>query len=704
MKFSYNWLKEYIPKLPEPKQVADLVTRHAFEVSEIKKQKGDVIFDIDILPNRMPDASSHRGLAQEIAAIMKLNLSAKGGSASGGKSQKSKFNLKKKKLKKNDLEISILDKDTVLRYHGALIKSIKIKPSPKWMQERLGALGIKSINNVVDITNYVMVEYGHPLHAFDYEKIHGRTLTIRKAKADEALETLDGVSHSLSDDILVISDKDRIIDLAGIMGGKNSEMDPKTKTVFLQVATFEPTFVHRASRILKKRTEASLRYSAGIDPNLAGLALERALLLLGELADGTVTGFIDIYPKPVYARHIRFRPEKANQVLGTRIPEKEMTSILQRLSFDVSRKKNAPKELIVKVPSLRRDLELEEDLIEEVGRIYGYDQIEAKRPVGELAPAAIDRHLFFKEKIRDLFRASGFDEVRNYAFIGEKHIADLGPQDRSALIEVENPQSREFSHLRPILLPSLAYAVSEALKFSKDIRYFEVGRVYQWLPVTYRDTPDLERLNLAFAITHAKNQEGSQAFFELKGALDTIFESLGLHDVWYDDVPASPETLTQGVGRFLHPYQFSEIKLGEKKLGIFGMLHPALKKKFNIKDDLSVGEVFLDELIGETEKEKEYRPISKYPAVTRDLAILVPRDVRVVKVLDIIENTGGSLLTDVDLFDMYEGDEIVDGKKNFAFHLIFQSTDRTLKDEEVERVMQNIIKALEENIEWEVRK
>lgn len=703
MKFSYNWLKEYIPKLPKPEKLADLLGRHAFEVNDVRKYKGDVILDIDILPNRMPDASGHIGLAQEISAILGFR------SFQGHPLEESKGipwtwkGSKISKLQESDLTVEILEKDAVLRYHGVLVENITIKPSPKWLCVRLASLGINSINNVVDITNYVMLEQGQPLHAFDYEKIKGRNLIIRKAHNGEVLRTLDGVDNELNGDTLIISDEDRIIDLAGIMGGANSAVDEKTKTIFLQAAAFDPTLIHRASRMLNKRTEASLRYSAGLDPNLTHSALRQALGHIEKIAGGRPKGMIDIYPNPMSPRPILFRPEKANRVLGGDIPQNTMIDIFRRLSFDVIPSKKEKGAFMVTAPTVRRDLVLEEDLIEEVGRIYGYDAIEAKQPVGELIPAVFDRRLFFKEKIRDFFKGAGFDEVRSYSFIGSEEIMRLGARERAHLIEIANPQSRESSHLRPLLTPSLLKAVCQASKFSKTIRYFEIGRIYHW-PGVYRDTTELERPKLAFAVLEKKTSQGSQIFFELKGVMDVIFESLGLHDVWYDDASSSPKILNQGVGRFLHPYRFSEMKLGKKNLGILGALHPDLKAHLDIKGEAAVGELFLDDLIDEVEKEKEYRPISKYPAVIRDLAILVPWNIRVVEVLDVVEGAGGKLLIDVDLFDVYEGSEVGAEKKNFAFHLIFQSPDRTLTDKEVDILMQKVIKELDRHPSWDVRK
>jgi len=705
MKFSYHWLKEYVLGLPRPEKVAELLGTHAFEVCGLRKEKGDVILDIDILPNRMPDASNHMGLAQEISAIANLKLKTEDFSFQGETLEYSKVSpWKTSKLKKSDLKVAILDKDAVPRYHGVLVKNITIKPSPKWLQDRLGVLGINSINNVVDITNYIMAECGQPLHAFDYQKIQGRTLTVRMSKKGETLKTLDGMDNELPDGVLIIDDAKRTIDLAGIMGCANSAVDENTKTIFLQAANFDPALIHRASRLLNKRTEASIRYAAGIDPNLSRAALKKALALLEKFAGGESVGFIDIYPKPVYPHSILFSSEKANSVLGSDIPEEEMIDILRRLSFDVDSKKR-PGHLVVTIPTRRRDLVLEEDLIEEVGRIYGYDAIEPKRPVGELAPVSVDNRLFFQEKIRDMFVAVGFDELRSYSFIGEKEVADFEEEEKKNLIRIQNPYSKEQSYLRPLFAPVLMRAVSEALKFSKEIRYFEVGRAYRWALDGYRDTPDLEEARIAFAIARkSKNRAGAYAFFELKGALDMIFESLGLHDIFYADGKRSAKALSMGTGRFLHPYQFSEIKLGKKNLGIFGVLHPEMCETAGLAGEMVLGELFLDELIREVDKEKEYRPISKYPAVTRDLAILVPWKVKVIEVLDIIENMGGKLLIDADLFDIYEGSEVGAEKKNFAFHLIFQSADRTLKDEEIDTVMTKITKALEKKIRWEVRK
>ena len=383
-----------------------------------------------------------------------------------------------------------------------------------------------------------------------------------------------------------------------------------------------------------------------------------------------------------------------------------MRAIFERLFFQVEQKTNS---WIVTVPTARRDIAIEEDLIEEIGRMTGYDAIRETCPAGELITASTDTRIFYRDRILAAFRASGFSEIRTYAFVGDRDTNLMDAETRRALLELENPQSREATVLRPMLLPSVVRAAAEALRFEKTARLCELSRVFRLpesargVPRVFRDTPDLEENHLAFVIAEKSKKEGKVLFYELKGAADTALEMLGFPDVWYDNVPESGAFVTRGIGRFLHPHQLAEIKIGDTVVGMLGTLHPDARRAFGVEGIGAAGELYVDALEKELEHEKEYRAISKYPSALRDLAILVPKNIRMTDVEDIIQAAGGELLADVDLFDSYEGDEIDDDKKNLAFHLIFQSEDRTLADSEVEALMKKIKKALEINPDWEVR-
>ncbi|MBI1957007.1 MAG: hypothetical protein HYS44_00920, partial [Candidatus Niyogibacteria bacterium] len=392
----------------------------------------------------------------------------------------------------------------------------------------------------------------------------------------------------------------------------------------------------------------------------------------------------------------------------------EMRAIFERLGFDVE---TAPRVALrnqkratlgatgwtVVVPTARRDIAIEEDLIEEVGRIYGYDSIPETRPQSDLVSAAAPLEVRNRDRTLAAFYAAGFTEARTYSFIGDRETALLDDGARKTLIELENPQSRSATALRPLVLPSLALAAAEALKFTPSLRYCELARVFRHSK-TARDTSGLEENRLAFIVAEKTKEAGRGfVFYELKGALDSIFESLGLPEVWYDDVPSTPALITQDVGRFLHPYQAALIKIGNRTVGIMGVVHPDMRNVLDIPVEAAAGELYFDAFEKELESEKEYRAVSKYPAVLRDIAVLVPKDIRMTEVEDRIQNAGGELLADVDLFDAFEGDEIGADKKNLAFHLIFQSEERTLTVAEVEALMKKITSALEADEGWEVR-
>ncbi|MBI2038940.1 MAG: phenylalanine--tRNA ligase subunit beta [Candidatus Niyogibacteria bacterium] len=691
MRFSYLWLKEFVPRLPKPDKLAELIARHAFEVEGMEKRGRDVILDVAVLSNRTPDAGGHIGFAREVAAITK---------------QKGKFPAPKALEPSGNkfLSVTVKPSEAAPRYHGALIRNIRIQPSPAWLRERLAALGVHAVNNVVDITNYVMLESGHPLHAFDYDTIRGKRLNIRLSREGETIETLDGKMRVLPSGAIVASDAAGIIDLCGIMGGANSAVGPKTKTIFLQAANFGSAHVHRAFSRLGLRTDAAGRYAAGLDPNAAGSALALAVELLRELASGEVAGVIDIYPRRIAPAVIPLEPDAVNRLLGTDLQEKEMRSILERLSFHVEAAKGI---LTVTVPTARRDIARDVDLIEEIGRLSGYDAIGEARPVGELITAVTDTRLAYSDRILSVFRNAGFDEVRTYSFIGEKETALLDADTRAALFELENPQSRDAASLRPMILPSLFGAAREAVKFASPVRFCEQSRVFR-APRAWRDTPQCEENRLAFIhCDKEKHPAHSPIFYELKGSLSAIAEALGLPEFWYDDVPASSGLLTKGAARLLHSYQSASMKIGDTTVGVFGTVHPDIRRAFDLPPGTAAGELYLDAFETELESEKEYRAIPKYPAILRDLAILVPKNVRMTDIEDVIQNTGGELLADVDLFDVFEGDDPPvgggAGRKSLAFHLVFQSEERTLMDREVEALMKKITKALETNPEWEVR-
>ncbi|MBI2042320.1 MAG: phenylalanine--tRNA ligase subunit beta [Candidatus Nealsonbacteria bacterium] len=660
MLFSYNWLKDYVKSLPAPDKLAVSLTMHFAEVEDIKKLAGDFVFDIDIRPNRAADCFSHLGIAREIAAIANLTLKMP--------SVKVPF---LGAVKTTDLvEVIVQDKPACSRYTAKAVTDVKVGPSPKWLQDRLKACGMRPINNIVDAANYVMLETGQPLHAFDAEKLQGKKIIVRPAKKTEEIVTLDGDKFSLDPTILVIADEKKPVAIAGIKGGKDTEIDKQTKTIIIESANFNPLAIRRASKKINLRTDASVRFEHGLDPNLAEFALNRAASLMQKIAKGKAAkDMIDIYSQKVSPVQINLDLNYLNGLLGINIAKTRAAQILKKLGFKII--KQTKKYLLVEAPTSRSDVSLPEDLIEEIGRIVGYEQIPAVFPAASLIPAKRNDGLFWEDMVKDILKAVGFTEVYNYSFIADK--------DAGELVELQNPLSAEQKYLRPSLIPGLlTNAKKNAANFS-SIKIFEIGKIFK------KDKDIKEQKQLTALMTGTD-------FYQLKGIVDLLLEKLGISSVWYDDYQPTPE---ESKLELWHPQKRAEIKTDDGEIGFLGEILPIKAVVFDIN---------FDKLVESVSGEHEYRPISKFPAVVRDLAILVPRKIKVEEVLNKINTAGGAIIRDVDLFDIYEGEEVPDDKKNLAFHIIYQSEEKTLTSAEVDLVQQKVIKALEKDPSWEVRK
>lgn len=692
MKFSYNWIKELVPKLPKPEKLADLLTVHSFEIEGMKRVGKDYMLDVNILPNRISDASGHIGMAREIAAILGVSFQA----------PKVFCKEPKKPPVKNFLFVNVKDKKLCRRYMGSMVIDVEIKESPEWVRERLEVCGLRSINNVVDATNYVMLLTGQPLHAFDFDKLAGngekKTVTVRTAKEGERITTLDDVELHLHQNMLVIADEDGSLAIAGIKGGKKAEITADTKRIVIEAATFDGPSIRCTSQAVGLRTDSSVRFSVGLSASLAESAMEHACVLMEKVAGGIILpGVIDIYLDKEKAVSITLQQEYINSLLGAALLEKETKAILTRLGCKVvGRGKGSFR---VTPPLWRRDLAIEEDLIEEVGRIYGLERIKPQHPMGELVPTHENPEHFLEEETKDIIAGLGFWEVYNYSFIGQNDIS-LIREDASDYFELENSLRPEFAFLRRHLFSGLLKNVSDNIKHEPHVRFFEIGHVY--CGGAPQGMPSNEHSHLGMMMADKENTHGSEIFFELKGAVSTYFERLGL-EVYFQDIPSLGTTVFPRSA--FHPYRAALVKVMESTLGVLGEVHPMVLAQAGIKANVALFEVDFLELARVADEEKEFHPISKYPSMMRDIALLVPLDTRVVEVEDIIENTGGELLADTDLIDIYEGAKLPDGKKNFAFRLIFQAEDRTLTDTEVNAIMERITKILEQtNLEWEVRK
>jgi len=507
-----------------------------------------------------------------------------------------------------------------------------------------------------------MLETGQPLHAFDFDKIQGGILKVRRAKKGEKITTLDDENYDLDEDILVIADKENPVCIAGIKGGKSPEIDRKTKRIVLEAANFSPQITRQASKQLKLRTDASWRFENQIDVNLTEGAIDMAAYLIQKIAGGKVlNGLIDVYPKKVRPRKIGLDIEKVKSLLGVEISKKEIVRILESLSFKIQNPKS--KILDVIVPTYRLDISIPEDLIEEIGRIYGFEKIPSRLPEASIIPPQRNEDLVYQNKIKDILVNLGFSEVYNYSFVDEKEIELY--QTKPSLVEVANPVSQEQKYLRPSLILNLLKNVRENKKYFEEVRLFEIGRVFE------KDKNKvIEKKKLGAVLFPAD-------FYYLKGIIETLLNKLRISDVWYDD-KLEKDNLKR-----------AKVKVGNDLLGWLGD---------------SIFELDFSKLVELATEERIYLPPSKYPAIIRDIALLVDPGTKIIEVLNLIHAAGGPLIKDIDLFDMYEGEEIPEGKKSLAFHIIYQSNDRTLTDKEINKLQEKIIKTLEEEKGWEVRR
>lgn len=678
MLFSYNWLKSFFKgSFPSPKELVDLLTMRVFEVENLEHFGRDFILDIDVLPNRGPDCFSHIGIAREIGAILnkkpyfpKLKV-------------KEISNLNSQKL----LKLEVKNKNYCQRYTGRVIVNVKVAPSPEWIQEKLIVCGLRPINNIVDITNYVMLETGQPLHAFDLDKIRDKKIIVRRAKKGEKIITLDDETYVLDEEILVIADTKEPLAIAGIKGGKKAEITDDTKRIVLESANFNQKIIRKASRKLNLKTDASWRFEHGIDPNLTEKAINRAAFLISQIAQGKVTkGLLDIYFKKNLPRKIKLDLDYIERIIGVKIPEREILNILERLEFRCQKSKD--NSILVQIPTFRLDILFQEDLIEEIARIRGLDKLPSIFPLAPLIPPERNPSLFWADFIRDALKEMGFTEVYNNSFI-DKETARIFNYNLSKLIEVENPPSANYQYLRPSLIPSLLKNIKLNQKEFKDITIFEIGKIFKKEKAKYK-----EKRQICGAMI-------GDNFYQLKGVIDSLFEKLGIPGVWYDEYQPTPE---DSKIQIWHPKICAEIKIGKEELGFLGEISPRILGELEIREKVVIFDLDFEKLKNLAIEEKEYLPPSPFPSAIRDLAILVPRETKIADVLNIIQAAGGKLVRDVDLFDIYEGSELPKGKKNLAFHIIYQAEDRTLRSKEIDKLQKKIIKALEQNPGWRVRK
>ncbi len=702
MKYSYNWLKELSGTKKSPKELADLLARRAFELEEMKNERKETQLELAILPNRGHDALSHIGMAREICA------------AEGRKFKFLMSNIKellksiaRQKLNFRKLEIKVENKKLCPRYIGTILENVKVESSPQWLQEKLWVCGVRPINNIVDITNYVMLETGQPLHAFDLEKIESEfpisnfqfpnksqlqitsyklQIIVRKAKKGEKVKLLDEKEYVLGENDLVIADVKKVLALAGVMGGLDSSVSEKTTAILLEAANFNPTGIRKTRIRHGILTESSYRFERELDPNLAEAGMARAIELIRKIGGENIkiTALTDVYPKKVKPWRVKLDPDYVNCLLGEKIPAGKMKNILENLGLKILG--NLVSKWIVEIPTFRIDLKTQEDLIEEIGRIYGYENIKEQPLKINLSKIKRNKKRDFENKLRDILVSLGFSEVMNYSFYGADDITkcNLKVEDH---IKVANPLSLDQQYLRSSLAPNILKNASLNLKNFSQVQIFEIGNCFFWEKAKSR-----EKAILAGTLTDKK--EKSDLFFELKGKTEALLDNLGYKNSRF--LKSSSPIL------FWHPTRTAEIEVEGKKIGRIGEVNPKILREYGIKSRLALFEIQLSELLEKVgyPQEKAYQPISKFPVVERDLSMFIGEEVSYADLQEKILRVGGKLILGVDLFDVFEKE----GRKSLAIRLKIGSDKKTLTSEEVEAVMKKIISVLEKDLKVKVRK
>jgi len=638
---------------------------------------GDIILEVEVPTNR-PDCLSILGIAREVAALTDAEF------------RPPIIDYPEEGPEVQELiEVEIADPDLCSRYTAAVVLGVEIKPSPYLVQRRLRAAGMRPINNVVDATNYVMLELGQPIHAFDYDKIRGRKIIVRRAREDRTFTTLDGVTRNLFPDTLLIADAEGPVAIAGVMGGMESEVTTETKNILIESANFNRVSIRRTSRFLGLRTEASLRFEKGLDPYLPPEGAKRTAQLIKEWAGGTIAkGLVDVHIPLPPRRTITFHLSELERFIGMSYPKEQVVSILGKLGFEL--KEEGPQTYTVTVPTHRGDVTEQADLVEEVARIAGYDLIPTEMIPAPSSPQIFPELLKWEEAAKDVLVACGLYEVKTYALISQELLDKFGLSYPLPLLSVANPMTPEHVFLRPTLLPSLLRTLAYNLRFQDGAKIFELARVY--LP-RENDLPQ-ERMTLAIAMAgeaEELNWFGTSRkldFFDLKGVVEELVERMGISN--YQFLPAEDPAFFPG--------QTAWLKVGEDTIGILGKLNPDIAEAFEVEEEVFMAEFNFEALASHASSLREFKLVSRYPAVVQDIAIVVDEEIPAEEVRKVIMEAGKPFIRSAILFDFYRGKPVPPGKKSLAYSITFQADDRTLTDKEVTKLRDRVIKELERKL------
>lgn len=670
MKISYDWLKEYVNIKLAPDKLAQALTMAGLSVESVKPYGQDHIFEIEVTANR-PDWLSVIGVAREVAAL------------TGGK-LKIPLNPKiKRGPSKPGVKIKIEERGLCPRYTARIIRNVKVGASPAWLKARIDALGLRSVNNIVDITNFCLFETGEPMHAFDLDKIEGSEIIVRKALQGEKITLIEGAEKALDKSMLVIADSRKTLAIAGVMGALNTEVTYSTKNILLEAAYFDQVSVRRTSRKLAISTESSYRFERRVDMENIVYSSDRALGLIMQVASGDPGAFIDIGAKEIKRKMIGLRIDRVNRLLGTDISAASIKKIVTSLGMDI--KSSSKGSLKLEAPNFRSDLKAEVDVIEEIARLYGYDKIPVTLPGVVDQPVRMDRQMALRTRTRECLTALGADEIITYSLLSRSAITSSGAAVDS-LVSIANPLTIEQEAMRPSLIPGMLNTILWNINRKlKDLKLFEIGNVY-----FKKDDKFGEKRHLAIAITGgdfygwAGGSTGVD-FFELKGMAETLLSELGIETAEFSAVKN---------GSF-SPSECAQVIIAGEPVGVMGRVSPDVLHRFDIKDKVYLLEADLDAVLKDAEGEKHFTELSKYPSVCRDISILADKKTLCRDLVSAMKAAGGSMLKGVGLIDRYEGKQIPEGKQSLTYRLEYRDPAGTLEEKDVLDVHGRVLNELE---------
>ena len=673
MRISYNWLKEYINLNIKPEKLAEILTMSGLTTESVQKTEDDHIFEIEVTANR-PDWLSYIGIARELSAITGAKL----------KIPLVKSSKRQMANGKKEIKVTVEEKALCPRYTARVIKNVKVGQSSNRMKKKLAAMGLKAVNNIVDITNFCLFETGEPMHAFDLDKIDGGQIIVRKARKGEKITTIDGVERELSDTMLIIADKSKPIAIAGVMGGINTEITYTTKNILLEAASFDQISVRRTARALGIFTESSYRFERKIDPNNIIHSSNRATGLIFEMASGAISEFIDIGKKDTPKNTVTLRLSRLSSILGLDIPLQKVKKIINALGIKI--KKASGDNVNMDLPQFRCDLSNEIDIIEEIARIYGYNKLPSTIPgiveQGEKVPPSI----IIERKIREILTGLGLDEILTYSLLSKK-VLNMACLTNDSVVEIKNPLSNEQEVMRPSLMPGLLSTVLWNInRKTKDLKFFELGEIY----LKSAEDKLVEKKHLAFTITGEVSNwvEGSreQNFFDLKGFVEVLLSELGIEGAIFKQIKDDA-------------YSYScaaSVEILGETIGKIGEVSRMILNNFDIKETVYFCEICLDIILKHANLGTRFIEIPKYPSVYRDISLIISKETSNTDLMTLAKDAAGTILNEIKLIDRYSGKQIPEGKVSLTYRLEYRDLSRTLEEKDISSVHSKILRSLEE--------